>query len=50
MAEEFASAVRPTLEPQLEQGETLRGVVAATYQRNDASSLTLRLRTTTARS
>jgi hypothetical protein len=39
MAEEFASAVRPTLEPLLEQGETLRGVVAATYQKTFSGSL-----------
>ena len=32
MADEFASAVRSTLESQLEQGEMLRGVVAATQQ------------------
>ena len=39
MADEFVSAVRPTLEPQLEQGETLRGVVAATYQKTFSGSL-----------
>jgi hypothetical protein len=39
MADEFAGAVRPTLEAQLEQGETLQGVVAATHQKTFSGGL-----------
>lgn len=33
MSEGFAEVVRPQLEAQLEQGEALRGIAAATYQK-----------------
>ena len=39
MAEEFAEKVRPLLEGQLEQGETLAGVIAATQQKTFSGKL-----------
>jgi hypothetical protein len=39
MAEKFGSAVRPLLEGELEQGEALRGIVAATHQKTFSGSL-----------
>jgi hypothetical protein len=39
MAEDFANAVRPLLEARIEQGESLRGIVAATYQKTFSGSL-----------
>ena len=39
MPEDFANVVRPLFEVQLEQGETLRGIVAATYQKTFSGSL-----------
>src|SRR6266545_421016 len=39
MARDFASAVRPLFDEQLEQGETLRGIAAATHQKTFSGSL-----------
>jgi hypothetical protein len=38
MAEDFATVVRPVLEAQLEEGESLRGIVAATHQKTFSGS------------
>lgn len=39
MAGDFATAVRPLFEAQLEQDETLRGIAAATHQKTFSGSL-----------
>jgi hypothetical protein len=39
MAEEFVNVVRPVLEGQLEEGESLRGIAAATHQKTFSGSL-----------
>jgi hypothetical protein len=39
MAEDFAKVVRPLLEGQLEQGEALEGIAAATHQKTFSGSL-----------
>ena len=39
MPAEFAATVRPHLETQLESGETLRGVIAATHQKTFSGTL-----------
>jgi len=39
MAEDFSTAVRPLFEAQLEPGEILRGIAAATHQKTFSGSL-----------
>ena len=39
MPDGFADVVRPQLEAQLEQGETLQGIAAATHQKTFSGSL-----------
>jgi hypothetical protein len=39
MAEDFANVVQPLLEPQLEEGEALQGIAAATHQKTFSGSL-----------
>jgi hypothetical protein len=39
MAEDFASVARPVLEGQLEEGESLRGIAAATLQKTFSGGL-----------